>query len=244
VSRATAEPIVPVGLELGGKSAVLVFADADVDRAVKAASRGMTALNGQACTNGTRVLVASEVYSEFSSKLEARLGAIRVTDPLLERGHLGPVVSHAARARIGGFVTRAREEGSGRVTQGRVVDVNDGGYFVPPTVVFDADPESEICREEIFGPVLTVTKFGSEEDALSLANDSRYGLAAYIHTSDLSRAHRLASDLEVGMVWINGPGSLMPATPFGGVKESGYGRLGGSEGIREFTRPKNVWVGL
>jgi aldehyde dehydrogenase (NAD+) len=244
VAHATAEPIVPLGLELGGKSAVIVFADADVDRAVKAASQGMTALNGQACTNGTRIFVAAAVYAEFSAKLEARLVSLRVTDPLLERGHLGPVVSAAARTRIAGFVARARDRGAGRVVQGRLHDVDDEGYFSPPTVVFEADPASEICREEVFGPVLTVAGFDSEEEALTLANDSRYGLAAYVHTSNLTRAHRVASDLEAGMVWINGPGSLMPATPFGGVKESGYGRLGGTEGIREFTRPKNVWVGL
>ena len=236
--------LTPVGLELGGKSAHLIFADGDLRIAARQALTGAVALNGQGCANGTRILVEAPVYDEVLRIALGRLRHIALGDPLRDGTMMGPVVTRSACERIMRVIETARERGDGRLVAGGQRAGGDlaDGYFITPTVFADVDNASDLAQEEIFGPVLSFLRFESEQDAVRLANDTRYGLAAYVHTNDLRRAHRVSRALEVGNVWVNGFPGLSPSVPFGGVKQSGYGRIGGTAGIREFLRPKNVWV--
>ncbi len=241
-----AQSLKPVGLELGGKSAVIVFADANLEDAVKRGMSGGVSANGQGCVNGTRLLVERSVYEPYLKMLAAMAAHVTVGDPFEAANMLGPVISEAALARISGMVERGVAEG-GRIIAGggRLGGDHAGGYFLPLTVLADVVPDSEIARNEVFGPVLVVTPFDSEEQAIALANDSDYGLGAYIHTTNLARAHRVAGQMMAGQVQVNGAGEAMtPCVPFGGMKHSGHGRLGGIEGLREFQQVRNVWVNL
>lgn len=246
VSATAAACFKPVALELGGKSANIVFPDANLDVASDIAMRAVVRQSGQSCVAGTRVLVHASVAETVLSKTLDKLAAQRVGDPLSADTTFGPVVSAAARDRIMGVIDDARQGGYGRLATGgeRVSGALSGGYFVSPTVFADVDNASPLAQEETFGPVISFITFRTDDEAVQLANASRFGLAAYIQTADLRRAHQTAAQLEVGTIWINGAVGLIPGAPFGGVKESGYGRIGGLEGLREFCRPKNIWVGL
>ena len=236
----------PVGLELGGKSAVLVFADADLQAAAKRGLSGAVSANGQGCVNGTRLLVERAVYEPYLQMLTAMAGHIKVGDPFAMDTIMGPVISAASLNRISGLVDRGVAAGGRLVTGGGRLGGDHGdGYFLPITVLADVDPASEIARNEVFGPVLVVTPFDSEDEAVALANDSDYGLGAYVHTTNLVRAHRVAGQMQAGQVQVNGSGEAMtPCVPFGGMKHSGHGRLGGVEGLREFQQVKNTWINL
>jgi aldehyde dehydrogenase (NAD+) len=236
--------LTPVGLELGGKSAHIIFAGGDLRMAARQALTGAVALAGQGCANGTRVLVEASVYDEVLRIALGRLKHVVVGDPMQQRTIMGPVVSADACERVLGVIARARDENHGRLVAGgeRLGGELDGGYFIAPTVFADVDNGSDLEQMEIFGPVLSFMRFSSESDAIRLANDTSYGLAAYVTTNDLRQAHRVSRALAVGSVWVNGFTGLSPATPFGGVKRSGYGRIGGLAGVREFLRPKNVWM--
>jgi acyl-CoA reductase-like NAD-dependent aldehyde dehydrogenase len=241
-----AQTLKPVGLELGGKSAVLVFADADLQAAAKRGLSGAVSANGQGCVNGTRLLVERSIYEPYLQMLNAMAGHIKVGDPLAMDTIMGPVISESALARIQGMVERGVSQGGRLVSGGeRLGGEHTSGYFLPITILADVDPASEIAKNEVFGPVLVVTPFDSEEEAIALANDSDYGLGAYIHTTNLRRAHTVAAQMQAGQVQVNGSGEAMtPCVPFGGMKHSGHGRLGGIEGLREFQQVKNVWVNL
>ncbi len=245
IAAACAETLKPALFELGGKSANLVFADADLDEAVRT-TLVFTARSGQGCTVPSRLLVQSSIYDAFVERAAAAAKAVKVGDPFAPDTEMGPVISQAACDRILGMVERARAEGATLVTGGRRSDGDLApGFFIEPTVLTDVDNTSELGREEVFGPVLAAMRFEDEEEAVALANDSVYGLAAYIHTRDISRALRLASALEAGSVGVNGgrvPGG--PFAPFGGTKQSGYGKIGGHAGVLEFTRTKNVQIKL
>jgi acyl-CoA reductase-like NAD-dependent aldehyde dehydrogenase len=246
VMRAAAGSATGVVLELGGKSANIVFADADLDRAVPFAAQAATLLSGQGCALPTRLFVHEDVYHEVLERVTATVRAAVVGDPLHPDTDVGPVISEGALERILGVVGRAVADGSGRLVTGgtRSGGALAPGYFVEPTVFADVDHGSELAQEEIFGPVLSVFGFRDEDEVVALANDSRYGLAAYVHTNDVTRAHRVAGRLEAGSVSINGAQGLSPNAPFGGVRQSGFGRLGGRAGIEEFVRWKNVYVAL
>ena len=241
-----AQTLKPVGLELGGKSAVIVFADADLQGAAKRGLSGAVSANGQGCVNGTRLLVERAIYEPYLRMLAAMAGHIKVGDPFARDTMLGPVISETALGRISGMVERGVAAGGRMIVGGeRLRGDLEHGYFLPITVLADVDPASEIARDEVFGPVLVVTPFDSEEEAIALANDSDYGLGAYIHTTNLARAHRVAGQMQAGQVQVNGSGEAMtPCVPFGGMKHSGHGRLGGIEGLREFQQVKNVWMNL
>lgn len=243
VLASAAQTLTPVALELGGKSAHLVFGDADLRFAARVAMSGAVALSGQGCANGTRLLVHDSVREQVVETVTARLRRVPFGDPANERTVMGPVVSEASCDRILGMLGRARAEGATPLTGGNRAggDLADG-FFVEPTVFADVAPDSELVQEEIFGPVLTVQTFGSEEEAIALANSTRYGLGAYLHTNDLRRTHRVARALASGSVWVNGAPGLLASAPFGGVKQSGFGRIGGIAGLREFLRTKNVWI--
>lgn len=241
-----AQSLKPVGLELGGKSAVLVFADADLQGAARRGLSGAVSANGQGCVNGTRLLVERSIYPSYLDMLSTLAAQIQVGDPFAMETTLGPVISEAALERITGMVERGIGEG-GRLLAGggRLGGECADGYFLPVTILADVAHESEIARNEVFGPVLIVTPFDTEEEAVALGNDSDYGLGAYIHTTDLARAHRVANQMMAGQVQVNGAGEAMtPCVPFGGMKHSGHGRLGGIEGLREFQQVRNVWMNL
>ncbi len=247
VLRGAAETLKPCGLELGGKSAVIVFADADLPDAAKRGLSGAISANGQGCVNGTRLLVERPVYDQYLGMLGAMAGHVRIGDPLDRATHLGPVISEAALTRILGVVDTAVTQEGGRLVTGggRLGGEQAAGFFLPITIVADIDNKASIAQHEVFGPVLTVTPFEGEDEAIALANGTEYGLGGYIHTQNLRRAHHVAAKLDAGMIHVNGAGEGMtPCVPFGGMKQSGYGRLGGEAGLHEFLRIKNVWVNL
>jgi acyl-CoA reductase-like NAD-dependent aldehyde dehydrogenase len=243
VLTAASAHLTPVSLELGGKSPHLIFPDADLRFAARCAMSGVLALAGQGCANGTRLLVHSAVRDQVVDTVTARLRRTPFGDPGEERTVMGPVVSRASCERILGVIERATQQGARLVSGGsRAGGELAEGFFVEPTVFTDVDPAGELAQDEIFGPVLAVMSFDSEEEALALANGTRYGLGAYLYTNDLRRTHRLSRTLAAGSVWVNGAPGLLPSAPFGGVKQSGSGRIGGAAGVREFLRPKNVWI--
>lgn len=241
-----AQTLKPCGLELGGKSAVIVFDDADLQNAAKRGLTGAVSANGQGCVNGTRLLVQRGVYEPYLQMLSAMAGHIQVGDPFEQTTTMGPVISEAAMNRILGMVERGVSAGGRLVAGGeRMGGDHAAGYFVPITILADVDNGSEIARNEVFGPVLVVTPFDTEEEAIRLANDSDYGLGAYVHTQNLRRAHHVVGQLDAGQINVNGAGEgMQPNVPFGGFKQSGHGRLGGIEGLQDFLQPKNIWINL
>ncbi|MFF0224118.1 aldehyde dehydrogenase family protein [Streptomyces sp. NPDC004629] len=237
----------PVLLELGGKTAALVFPDADLDAAVTEAVRSCFTLSGQGCNLTTRLLVHREVYDRVVRSTADAAAALPVGDPFDRRTALGPVIGKAAHERILGVIERAAED-SRVVVGGRVPDrvglaprIRDG-YFIEPTVLADVDPHSEVGRQEVFGPVLSVMPFDSEEEAVELANSTPYGLGTVVQTRDVSRVQRMVPLLQSGTVLVNGASGQPPGAPFGGYKSSGYGREGGREGLYEFLQTKNVFI--
>ena len=235
----------PVALELGGKSANIIFDDADLVAAAQQALTGIFQLSGQGCINGTRILVQRPVYDQVLDTITQIAAQAPIGDPQDPAVFVGPVINSTACDRIMGVIDEAKSSGARLVAGGgRMTGDYADGYFIEPTVFADVDPQSSLAQNEVFGPVLAVTPFDDEEEAVRIANNTDFGLAAYIQTNDLKRAHRVSADLVTGNVWVNGFMGIPGNAPFGGHKESGYGRLGGVWGIREFTRPKNVWIAL
>ena len=241
-----AETLKPCGLELGGKSAVIVFDDADLQAAAKRALSGAVSANGQGCVNGTRILVQRGVYQPCVAMMNAMAMHVAVGDPLDPATMMGPVISDASMTRILGLVERGVADGARLVTGGeRLGGDHADGYFLPITLLADVGNDSELGQTEVFGPVLAITPFDTEDEAIALANDTPYGLGAYVHTRDLRTAHHVTRELHAGQITVNGAGEAMqPNVPFGGWKQSGHGRLGGIEGLHEFLQPKNIWVNL
>ena len=231
-----------VTLELGGKSANLIFADADLDRAVRAASSGIFFNAGQVCSAGSRVLVQRPVYEEVVERLAERARAIRVGDPADPKTTMGPVISAAQMKTVLDYIDIGKKEGASLVTGG--ARIGDEGYFVEPTVFADVGHEMRISQEEIFGPVLSVIPFDDEADALRMANGTAYSLAAGVWSADISRVHRVAAGLKAGTVWINTYGYTDVRLPWGGSGESGLGREHGDAALENFTQPKAIWLAL
>ncbi len=246
VLTSAAQTLKPCALELGGKSAVIVFADAELTSAAKRGMTGAISVSGQGCVNGTRLLVQRPVYEAYLATLQAMIPHISVGDPVNPATVMGPLISEAALERVQGIVSKAQNDGARLVIGGERLggDLADG-YFMQPTVLADVDPQSSLAQHEVFGPVLSVTPFDTEEEAIALANNTEYGLGAYIHTKDLRRAHHVAASMQAGMVQVNASGEgMQPFAPFGGYKQSGFGRLGGEQGLLEFLQVKNVWMNL
>jgi aldehyde dehydrogenase (NAD+) len=228
ISASVADQLKPLLLELGGKSASIVFEDADLDVAAAHVSQTVV-LSGQACSHPTRLLVQDAVYEAMVERVAARWSNVPIGDPFEEGVMMGPVINEDACGRILGMIEQARGDGAQLVTGGeRLGGKLSDGYFIAPTVFSNVDPGAALARDEVFGPVLSVIRFGTEEEAVRIANDSQFGLAGYLHSRDISRCIRVAAQLEVGGVGINGGGAPGPSQgTFGGVKQSGYGREGG-----------------
>jgi aldehyde dehydrogenase (NAD+) len=241
--EAAARNLTPLALELGGKSANIVFADADLDAAVLTVQMGTGLLAGQGCALPTRLYVHDDVYDEVVGRVVAALESLPVGDPLDPAVFVGPVVTEAAMERILGRVEQARADGATLLTGGgRLGGGLASGWFVAPTAFGDVDQDSDLARHEVFGPVQAILRFRSDQEVLDRANDSPFGLGAYLHTRDLGRIQRFIGGLESGTVVVNGMGRISPATPFGGYKQSGFGREGGRPGIEEMVRRKTVFV--
>lgn len=244
ILEAAARNLTPAVLELGGKSANLVFADADLEAACIHTTLVGLANAGQGCALPTRVLVQDEVYGKFVEMLGATVESMAVGDPLDDATVIGPVISRAASERILGIVNEASASGEGRIVVGgrRLEGDLADGWFVAPTVLADVDPNSSVAQKEIFGPVISVMRFRSEEEAVALANGTGYGLSSYVQTGDERRIRRLVSQLRSGTVGVNGGDPLTYNAPFGGLGLSGYGKEGGRAGIDEFLHLKTVLV--
>ncbi len=232
-----------VHFELGGKNPVVVFADADLERALDAVVFMIYSLNGERCTSSSRVLVEAGIYDDFTARIAERAGRIRVGDPFDPETEMGPLIHPEHLAKVLGYMDVARREGATVAAGGGPAAGLEGGY-VAPTLFTGARPEMRIAQEEIFGPVLTAIPFASEAQALELANGVPYGLAAYLWTRDAARAHRFARDVEAGMVWVNSQNVRHLPTPFGGAKMSGIGRDGGDYSFDFYMETKNVSVAL
>jgi acyl-CoA reductase-like NAD-dependent aldehyde dehydrogenase len=225
---------------------VIIFADADLQAASRRGLSGAISASGQGCVNGTRLLVERPVYEACLKMLAGIAGHIRIGDPADPATVMGPLISEAALQRICAMTEQARRDGARLVVGGeRLGGDHAAGYYLPITVLADVAPESALAQQEVFGPVLAVTPFDTEEEAIALANGTDYGLGAYVHTENLRRAHAVAAQLQAGMIHVNGAGEAMqPFAPFGGMKHSGHGRLGGEQGLKEFLQVKNVWINL
>lgn len=236
--------LVPVTLELGGKSPNIIFDDADFDRAASGALAGIFAATGQTCVAGSRLLVQRKIHSRMVKRLVERAQRIRMGNPLDEDTELGTAANEPQFQRILNCIAQARNEGAQLVTGGQAASSGNlsDGYFIQPTIFDNVNNDMTIAREEVFGPVLSVIPFDSEEEALSIANDSPYGLAAGIWTNDLSRTLRMTRELRTGQVWVNTYRSLAVQAPFGGVKESGFGREKGEAALDEYLTTKNVMI--
>jgi aldehyde dehydrogenase (NAD+) len=231
-----------VTLELGGKSANVIFADANLERAARAAASGIFFNAGQVCSAGSRVLVQRAVYDEVVQRLAERAQAIQVGDPTHRKTTMGPVISAGQMRSVLDYINVGKAEGASIVTGGE--RVGDQGYFIEPTVFANVEHEMRISQEEIFGPVLSVIPFDDEADALRIANGTAYSLAAGVWSADIGRVHRVAAGLKAGTVWINTYGYTDVRLPWGGSGESGLGREHGDAAIENFTEPKAIWLAL
>jgi succinate-semialdehyde dehydrogenase / glutarate-semialdehyde dehydrogenase len=237
-----ADQLLRVSMELGGNAPFLVFDDADLDAAVDGAMLAKMRNIGEACTSANRFLVHESVAEEFSTRMAARMGSLKVGDGMQDGVEVGPLITAKARAGVHELVSDAVSGGARAVTGGEVPD--GPGHFYPPTVLVDVPPSARMLREEIFGPVAPIATFTDEDEAIARANDTEYGLVAYVFTRDHARVLRVSEALEFGMVGVNTGIVSNPAAPFGGIKHSGFGREGGFEGIEEYLETKYIGSAL
>lgn len=245
IAATAAQKLMPVSLELGGKSPTIVLEDADLDHAIAGVLFGMFSSTGQACIAGSRLFVHRSIFAPFMERLAAATRALRVGLPTDAGTQVGPLAAFAHRDKVAAYVDLGRSEGATVLCGGEMPDdpALSGGAFYLPTILTGVDNTAQVCREEIFGPVLVAMPFDNEDDLVVQANDSVYGLACGIWTRDLRRAWRLARRIEAGTIWINTYKQFSISTPFGGFKESGLGREKGREGIRGYMQQKSVYLG-
>src|SRR2546421_2924151 len=247
IAKAAAENLTKVSLELGGKAPNVIFADADIDQAVNGAMMGIFFNQGQVCCAGSRIFLEEKVKDEFLDRFKAKAEAVKVGNPMDKATLMGPQVSMEQLDRIKGYVGIARAEGATVLSGGEAPELEAGfenGYFFKPTIFSECTNRMRVAQEEIFGPVSSVITFTDEGDLLRQANDTIYGLSAGIWTRDIVRAHRFARDIKAGVIWINTFNMFNAASPFGGFKQSGYGREMGKHALQLYTQVKSVWVDL
>lgn len=245
IAEAGARRLVPSVLELGGKSANIVFADAKLDEAVAGAQAAIFAAAGQSCVAGSRLLIERAVFEQVTSRLARAAEQIVVGLPSDEATRMGPLQNRRQFEQVTRMIDAAVAAGATLLTGGkRPEGLPDEaqGYFIAPTVLVDVTPEMEIAQQEVFGPVLVAMAFDSENEAIQLANETRFGLAGAVWSQDVARAHRVAGQLRAGTVWINSYKAISVMSPFGGFGDSGFGRSSGLDGLREYTVPQSVWV--
>ena len=244
IAAAVAENLTPTLFELGGKSAFVICPDADLDAAVQDALGGILSQNGEVCFAASRLYVHESVRDEFMDRMRATVADVCIGDALDARTEVGPLISAAHRDRVAGFVRQARDVGIGVLIGGnapaQLPGELAGGYYLEPAILDDPLGASTAAHEEIFGPVLVAQSWRDEADVITRANDTRYGLAAGVWTSDLGRAHRFADALEAGTVWVNTWFQVPPGQPLGGVRQSGHGRELCAETLLEYSAPKAV----
>ena len=244
VADAAAKRLVPATLELGGKSANIIFDDANLDQAVEGAQLGILFNQGEVCSAGSRLYVQEGIYEEFLSKLKTAFENVRVGDPLDINNHYGSQTGQAQMDKIEEYIKIAKEEGLNIVTGGeRLMDNGrDKGFFFPPTIIEFEDNKSRLVQEEIFGPVVVISKFKTQEEVIEKANDSIYGLAGGIFTSNINRALQVANQIDTGRIWINTYNQIQAGSPFGGYKKSGIGRETYKETLRHYQQVKNLYI--
>lgn len=244
IMQAASKNLKPVSLELGGKSPNIIFEDADIESAVNGSMFGIYFAQGQVCAAGSRLFVQESIYDKFMSEYVSKVQSIRVGNPLEPTTQMGPQVSEEQLKRVEYYVAAGLEEGAKIVTGGVRNNQAGSGYFYTPTIFENVTNEMKIAQEEIFGPVVSVIRFKDEEDALQKANDTIYGLASGLWTNNLKRAHRVARRLNAGTVYVNTFSMLDSTAPFGGTKQSGFGRELGVQAMDMYTQTKHVWVDL
>src|SRR5213082_539008 len=247
IAKAAAENLTKVSLELGGKAPNVIFADANLDQAVNGAMMGIFFNQGQVCCAGSRLFLAEDIKDEFLERFKEKAQKIKVGDPMDATTHMGPQVSEVQLNRIKGYVDIAREEGATVLTGGcppALAGDFQKGYFFQPTIFSDVKNQMRVAQEELFGPVTSVITVKTEEDLIKQANETIYGLSAGIWTQDITRAHRFAREIKAGVIWINTFNMFNAASPFGGYKQSGYGREMGKHALELYTQVKSVWVDL
>lgn len=238
----TANNFAPVSLELGGKSPILVFEDADLTGAVNGAVAGNFGATGQSCVAGSRVFVQASIYDEFVAELKVRAEAIRIGDPLEAETQVGPLATQAQRDHIESVLADSIAQGARIVTGGKRPGGFDTGYYFQPTVVACDNQGVRSVREELFGPVMSILKFETEEEAIALANDTEFGLASGVFTQNVARAHRVSKAIRSGIVYVNTYRAISPISPFGGFGKSGFGREAGIDVVYDYTRTKTTWI--
>ena len=245
IARTAAPMFKKLSLELGGKNPNIIFADCDFKEMMSTTLRSSFANQGQICLCGSRIFVERTIYDKFKNEFVEKVSSLLVAHPADPAAKLGAVVSKPHMEKVLSYVELAKEEGGTVLTGGERVIMKEpyqDGYYLCPTVIEGLDFNCRTNQEEIFGPVVTITPFDTEEEVLMMANSTQYGLSATLWTSDLKRAHRMANEIDAGIVWINAWLVRDLRTPFGGVKSSGVGREGGWEALRFFTEPKNIFI--
>lgn len=242
VSKTAGKRLIPASVELGGKSPNIIFADADIDNAVNGAVKGIFAASGQTCVAGSRVLVEESVAEEFIDRFSAKASSVHLGNPLDPETEMGPVAFPGQWEKVRKYVELGDEEGATIAYGGEQPEELPGDCFIQPTIIADAANDMRVAQEEIFGPVAVVITFDGEEEAVRLANQVDYGLAAGVWTNDMQRATRVVNRIEAGTVWVNEYRTITYSSPFGGYKDSGLGRENGREGLEEYLQVKSIWV--